>query len=87
MQNYPFTKLPLRYWYLNPDIDPNDPKVIQEYYWKQVNAGKEEIEERQKKKEEDREIKLDEKDLKRLEKQLEKELQKAFDKMDITIKL
>ena len=87
MKNRIFPELPLHLWYLNPDIDPNDPKVIQEYYWKQVNAGKEEVEERQKNKEEDREIKLDEKDLKRLEKQLEKELQKAFDKMDITIKL
>lgn len=87
MQNRIFPELPLHLWYLNPDIDPNDPKVIQEYYIKQVEAGKRDIEERQKKKQEDREIKLDPKELKRLENQLEKELQKAFDKMNITIKL
>lgn len=85
MQSYPFTKLPLRYWYLNPDIDSNDPKVIQEYYWKQVNAGKEEIEERKRKQEQDQKIEFNfnQKDLKNLE----KELQKALDGINITIKL
>ena len=85
MSKNPFAKYPLRYWYLNPDIDPNDPDVIQEYYWKQVNAGKEEIEKRQRQQEQNQNIEfnLSQKDLNNLE----KELQKAFDGMNITIKL
>lgn len=85
MSKNPFAKYPLRYWYLNPDIDPKDPKVIQEYYLKQKEEGQKFIEEQQKKRQGDQEVKVDvdEKSLK----QIEKELQKAFDSMSITIKL
>lgn len=91
MANIFCSEYPLRYWYLNPDIDPKDPSVIYKYYRKQVEEGSkgfgEEREERERKQKrqqnEEIEFKPNQKDLK----QIEKELQKAFDKINITIKI
>ena len=82
MANIFCPEYPLRFWCLNPNIDPKDPKVIYEYYKKQVDEGRKCIEE---KRQQDEEIKfqLNPKDLK----QLEKELQNAVDKINITIKI
>lgn len=82
MDNIFCSEYPLRYWYLNPHIDPKDPKVIHEYYRKQVEEGCKSIEGKRQQNEEI-EFNLSQKSLK----QLEQELQEAFDKMNITIKI